>query len=137
MTPFHLAFPVRDLDSARRFYGELLDCSEGRSAERWVDFNFFGHQISAHLSDEISAGPGDNDVDGDRVPVRHFGAILEWSAFEQLRQRLEQAGVHFRIPPRIRFAGQIGEQATMFLDDPSGNTLEFKSFRDPERVFAR
>jgi extradiol dioxygenase family protein len=134
--PFHLAFPVHDLAAARNFYRELLGCDEGRSAERWVDFDFFGHQISAHLA-ERAAEPTKNPVDGDEVPVPHFGVVLPWSEFEGLRAKLEQAGVRFRIAPRIRFAGEVGEQATMFLDDPSGNCLEFKSFRDPARLFAR
>lgn len=133
---FHLAFPVRDLAATRRFYGELLGCREGRSAERWVDFDFFGHQISAHLFDELEPGAGSNLVDGDDVPARHFGVILEWAAWEALRDRLIAAGVSFRIPPRIRFAGEVGEQATMFFDDPSGNALEVKAFRDPARIFA-
>lgn len=133
---FHLAFPVHDLDAARQFYGGVLGCAEGRSAARWVDFEFFGHQISAHLVDEKSAATT-NRVDGDDVPVRHFGAILEWDAFHRLADELVTKGVAFRIAPRIRFAGKPGEQATMFFDDPSGNALEIKAFRDPSRVFAR
>jgi hypothetical protein len=135
-TPFHLAFPVHDLEAARRFYGELLGCREGRSAERWVDFDFFGHQITAHLSAQSQAVTT-NAVDGDDVPVRHFGAILSWAAWEALRDRLEQRGVAFRIAPHVRFAGEVGEQATMFFDDPSGNAIELKAFRDPEQIFAR
>jgi uncharacterized protein len=134
---FHLAFPVHDLAAARRFYGDLLGCPEGRSAERWVDFDFFGHQISAHLVDQPSERDATNPVDGDEVPARHFGAILAWADFEALRDRLIAAGVRFRIPPRVRFAGQVGEQATMFFDDPSGNALELKAFRDPDDVFRR
>ena len=110
--------------------------AKGRSAERWIDFDFFGHQISAHLVDDIPA-PETNTVDGDNVPVRHFGAILPWQQFETLRDKLLAAGTRFRIPPRIRFQGQISEQATMFLDDPSGNSIELKAFRDPDRVFSR
>jgi hypothetical protein len=136
--PFHLAFPVHDLAGARRFYGKLLGCPEGRTDARWLDFDFFGHQITAHLVDPKDEDlAATNAVDGDAVPARHFGVILEWTAFEALRVRLEQADVRFRIAPRIRFQGAIGEQATMFLDDPSGNTLEFKAFRDPSRIFAR
>jgi uncharacterized protein len=136
MPPFHLAFPVHDLDQARAFYGGLLGCSEGRADARWVDYDIFGHQNTAHLAERATGGPT-NEVDGDDVPVRHFGIILEWSAFHAMRERLEAGGVRFRIPPHVRFAGQIGEQATMFVDDPSGNALEFKSFRDPSRIFAR
>ena len=135
--PFHLAFPVHDLAAARAFYGGLLGCAEGRSAERWVDFDFFGHQISAHLV----AGPNEeepqNAVDGDAVPARHFGVILDWEGFEALRERLVAAGARFRIAPRLRFQGEVGEQKTMFLDDPSGNVIELKAFRDPARIFAR
>ena len=137
MPRFHLAFPVHDLGAARRFYGDLLGCPEGRSAERWVDFDFFGHQLSAHLVDEASEPEPTNPVDGDAVPARHFGVILAWADFETLRDRLLDAGVRFRIPPRVRFQGEVGEQATMFLDDPSGNALELKAFRDPGDVFRR
>lgn len=132
---FHLAFPVRDLAATRRFYGELLGCPEGRAAERWVDFDFFGHQISAHLAPP--SVHAHTPVDGDAVPVPHFGAVLPWDDWHALRAHLEAEGVSFRIPPRIRFRGQPGEQATMFLDDPSGNVIELKSFREPERLFAR
>jgi len=132
---FHLAFPVADLDAARAFYGGLFGCPEGRSSPTWVDFDFFGHQLTAHLAPAESVGPT-NVVDGDAVPVRHFGVILAWDAWHTLARHLEQRGTTFRIAPRVRFAGEIGEQATMFLDDPSGNALELKSFRDPARVFA-
>lgn len=135
--PFHLAFPVRDLEATRRFYGGLLGCAEGRSAARWVDFDFWGNQISAHLCEAHTDRVAANLVDGDDVPVRHFGAILSWEEHERLRERLEAAGVQFRISPRVRFVGSTGEQATMFVDDPSGNTLEFKAFRDPAQIFAR
>ncbi len=137
LPPFHLAFPVYDLEGARRFYAGLLGCGVGREDARWVDFDFFGHQITAHL---VEAGGGErasNEVDGDDVPVRHFGAILEWGAWHALADRLRAAGASFVIAPRIRFAGEVGEQATFFLRDPSGNALEFKSFKDPARVFAR
>lgn len=133
---FHLAFPVRDLDEARAFYGGLLGCAEGRSAERWVDFNFYGHQIVAHLALEAGTRTS-NPVDGDEVPVPHFGAVLAWGEWEKLAERLKRAGVKFVIEPRIRFQGQVGEQATMFFLDPSGNALEFKAFRDPGQVFAK
>ena len=133
--PFHLAFPVLDLESTREFYGGILGCREGRSAPRWVDFDLFGHQLSAHLRDEI--GPiVTNEVDGDQVPVPHFGVVLGWEVFHELASRLKTAGVAFILEPRVRFQGQVGEQATMFLRDPSGNALEFKAFRDPSNLFA-
>jgi extradiol dioxygenase family protein len=133
---FHLAFPVSDLDTTRNFYQGLLGCSVGREADRWIDFDLGGHQITAHLGDE-SGDRASNPVDGDAVPVPHFGLILEWDEWQALASRLEQAGTVFVIPPRVRFAGGVGEQATMFLRDPSGNALEFKAFRDPARIFAR
>lgn len=137
--PFHLAFPVHDLEAARAFYAGLLGCPVGREAERWIDFDLFGNQISAHLvrREALGNAPDTNPVDGDAVPARHFGAILDFAAWEALAARLAAAGVRFRIPPRVRFRGEVGEQATLFLDDPSGNTLEFKAFRDPARIFAR
>jgi len=134
---FHLAFPVRDLESTRAFYGRLLGCAEGRSAEDWVDFDFFGHQISAHVLPAACRASEAHDVDGDDVPVRHFGAVLEWGRWEAMRDKLAAAGVRFRIEPHIRFRRQVGEQATLFVLDPSGNALEFKAFRDPARLFAR
>jgi len=133
---FHLAFPVSDLDDARAFYVGVLGCREGRSSERWVDFEFFGHQLSAHLTDEPQE-TASNEVDGDQVPVRHFGAILAWSEWEAMAERLEVAGVEFMIRPRVRFEGAIGEQGTFFVRDPSRNVIELKSFRDDEQVFAR
>lgn len=133
--PFHLAFPVTDLARTRAFYGGLLGCREGRSAPAWVDFDFFGHQISAHLVSE-NPSASTHEVDGDDVPVRHFGAVLPWEPWEALHRRLSAAGVSFRIAPRVRFAGEVGEQGTFFVVDPSGNALEFKSFRDPQRLFA-
>ena len=135
--PFHLAFPVSDLAATRAFYADLLGCALGREAERWIDFDFFGHQISAHLVDDLAVARSTNAVDGDQVPVRHFGAVLAWEAWQALAERLRARGVRFLIEPRIRFRGEVGEQATFFLEDPSGNALEFKSFRDPARLFAR
>jgi extradiol dioxygenase family protein len=132
---FHLAFPVRDLTEARAFYGGLLGCPEGRSAADWVDFDFHGHQIVAHLAPEADT-PRTNPVDGEDVPVRHFGVILEPAAWRALADRLLAAGVRFLIEPQTRFAGQPGEQQTMFFLDPSGNALEFKAFADDAQVFA-
>ena len=134
---FHLAFPVRDLDAARAFYGDLLGCREGRSDTHWVDFDFFGHQIVAHLSPDEAGHKAHNQVDGDAVPVRHFGAILSMTDWRALAARLEAAKVPFIIEPDMRFAGTPGEQATFFILDPSGNALEFKAFEDEERIFAR
>lgn len=138
LPPFHLAFPVTDLDATRAFYVELLGCGVGREDERWIDFDFFGHQITAHQIDAPARGEAPrNLVDGKGVPIPHFGAVLEWNAWHALAERLKRAGVTFIIEPHIRFPGQVGEQATMFLADPSGNHLEFKSFQDPGRIFAR
>jgi extradiol dioxygenase family protein len=140
MTPrprFHLAFPVHDLGEARAFYGNLLGCPEGRSADTWVDFDFFGHQIVAHLSANADADKAHNEVDGEDVPVRHFGIILDMAAWRALAQKLKQNAVTFLIEPDIRFAGLAGEQATFFVHDPSGNALEFKAFADDAQVFAR
>ncbi|MFQ5843417.1 MAG: VOC family protein [Planctomycetota bacterium] len=137
MPPFHLAFPVRDLASTRAFYAGILGCREGRRAERWIDFDFGGHQLSAHLRPEEAGAVASNEVDGDAVPVRHFGLVLGWDEFQRMAGRLRAAGVEFLIEPRIRFEGGPGEQATLFVRDPSGNALEFKAFRDPDRLFAR
>ena len=134
--PFHLAFPVTDIEATRRFYVDLLGCRVGREAERWIDFDFYGHQISAHLVAASDKTPA-NSVDGDRVPVRHFGVILEWEDWQQLSERLQSAGADFIIEPRVRFQGQPGEQATLFIRDPSGNALEFKSFQDMAALFSR
>jgi uncharacterized protein len=134
---FHLAFPVRDLAEARAFYGQLLGCPEGRSSEDWIDFDFYGHQIVAHLTLEAAANADTNPVDGEDVPVRHFGLILDLPTWEALAERLTAAGVSFLIPPQVRFRGQPGEQATLFFRDPSGNALEFKAFADDAMVFAR
>lgn len=137
LPPFHLAFPVTSLVHARAFYGELLGCPEGRSSEHWVDFDFHGHQIVAHLApDEIRPAVA-HEVDGDNVPVRHFGLVLAMDAWQALAERLRAAGTHFVIEPHIRFQGQPGEQATMFLLDPCGNALEFKAFADRARLFAK
>lgn len=139
LTPFHLAIPVRDLASSRAFYGGLLGCPEGRSSAEWVDFDFFGHQLVCHVTPaRASAGSGTRPVDGREVPVPHFGTVLEMPEWESLAARLESAGMTFVVPPHVRFRGQPGEQATMFVTDPSGNALEFKAFRDiAGQLFAR
>jgi uncharacterized protein len=139
MTPplFHLAFPVDDLAAARSFYGELLGCREGRSAEKWVDFDLYGHQIVAHLAPELVRKRASNPVDGEDVPVPHFGVVLQMAEWRQLAEKLESAGTKFVIEPTIRFEGQPGEQATMFLLDPAGNALEFKAMADPAKLFAK
>src|SRR4051794_41059773 len=129
MPPFHLAFPVSDLAATRRFYVDLLGCAVGRTSDRWIDLDLFGHQLTAHLVAGALPPEPTNPVDGDDVPVRHFGVILEWDAWHALADRLRAASVRFVIEPHLRFAGQVGEQATMFFRDPSGNALEFKSFR--------
>lgn len=133
---FHLAFPVTDIETTRRFYGDTLGCRIGREAARWIDFDFFGHQISAHVVDRVESG-ATNAVDGDAVPVRHFGAILSWDDWEALAERLRREKTPFLIEPRVRFRGEAGEQGTFFVTDPSGNALEFKTFRDMADVFRR
>ncbi|MEM9832476.1 MAG: VOC family protein [Bacteroidota bacterium] len=135
-TPFHLAFPVSNLIDTRQFYEDLLGCSVGRTSERWIDFNFYGHQISAHLKPEEVMKAQTNEVDGDQVPVRHFGAILDMETWEKLAGRLKEANINFIIEPHVRFKGEAGEQATMFFLDPSGNALEFKAFQDHNQIFA-
>ena len=140
LPPFHLAIKVRDLTEARRFYGELLGCPEGRSSTTWVDFNFFGHQLVCHIAKHTSfvSQEESNLVDGHDVPVPHFGAVLEIPNFESLSRKLEASGVRFVVEPHVRFKGQPGEQATMFLLDPSGNAIEFKAFRNiREQLFAK
>jgi extradiol dioxygenase family protein len=137
MAPFHLAFPVHDLAAARAFYGGLLGCPEGRSADQWIDFDFFGHQIVAHLVPGMAQDKAGSAVDGHDVPVPHFGAVLAMAEWERLADRLTRAGIDFAIPPTVRFAGQPGEQATMFFRDPSGNALEIKAMRDPANLFAK
>ena len=136
LAPFHLAFPVDDLAAARRFYGGLLGCPEGRSSAEWIDFNFFGHQIVAHLAPPRPKAHH-NEVDGHDVPVPHFGVVLPWDGFHALAAQLKAGGQKFVIEPYVRFAGQVGEQATMFFYDPAGNALEFKAFRDLGQLFAK
>jgi extradiol dioxygenase family protein len=137
MPPFHLAFPVDDLAAARQFYGGLLGCPEGRSAEEWVDFDLYGHQIVAHHAPELVRKRISNPVDGKDVPVPHFGLVLTMAQWKQLAERLQDAGPEFVIEPTIRFEGQAGEQATMFFLDPAGNALEFKAMADPAKLFAK
>lgn len=135
MRPFHLAFPVTDLEITKDFYTNILHCQIGRSSNEWIDFNLYGHQVVAHLvdnSNHVSA----NQVDGDEVPASHFGVILELSQWEELRDRLLNCGIQFIIEPKIRFRGEAGEQATMFFLDPCGNALEFKAFKDDNQIFA-
>jgi extradiol dioxygenase family protein len=136
LAPFHLAFPVDDLAAARRFYGEVLGCAVGRSADTWVDFDLFGHQVVAHLAPASVAPRHHNPVDGHDVPVPHFGVVLPWEDFGPFAQRLRDHGVRFVIEPTVRFAGRPGEQATVFFLDPAGNALEFKAFRDAADLFA-
>ena len=136
--PFHLAFPVHDIAAARAFYGGLLGCQEGRSSDHWVDFNLYGHQIVAHYSDAAQPRQQSKDaVDQHHVPVPHFGAILPWTMWEELAEKLTAADVEFVIEPCVRFAGQTGEQATMFFLDPSGNAIEFKALRNMDELFRK
>ena len=140
LSPFHIAFPVRDIAEARRFYGEMLGCPEGRSAPDWVDFDLYGHQIVAHFKPGLGVAGDEahhNPVDGHEVPVPHFGVVLDMDQFDALAGRLKAAGVTFVIEPHVRFQGEVGEQATLFFLDPSGNALEFKAFRDRSLLFAK
>src|SRR5688572_20699480 len=134
---FHLAFPVNDLDAAREFYGGVLGCEEGRSSESWIDFNLYGHQIVTHLAAEGSGVKSTNHVDADHVPVPHFGIVMPMDDWKKLADDLTSKGIEFIIEPKIRFGGEVGEQATMFFLDPSGNALEFKGFNDLSQVFAK
>jgi hypothetical protein len=136
LRPFHLAFPVRDLAEARHFWGEVMGCPEGRSSDEWIDFDFYGHQIVAHLA-ENAGDTASNPVDGHDVPVPHFGVVLEMDDWQALADRLKTAGIAFAIEPHIRFEGQPGEQATMFFRDPSGNAIEMKAFADLRQLFAK
>jgi extradiol dioxygenase family protein len=135
--PFHLAFPVNDLAAARTFYGSTLGCPEGRSSDEWIDFDFFGHQLVAHLAPEECGHASSNEVDGHQVPVKHFGVVLTMPDWHALAEKLTHSGIKFIIEPQIRFKGKVGEQATMFFLDPAGNALEFKAFEDPSQLFAK
>jgi uncharacterized protein len=137
LSPFHLAFPVHDLAAARSFYGDLLGCPEGRSSDDWIDFNFYGHQIVAHLAPDETGEAATNAVDGHGVPVRHFGVVLPMDQWKAVAEKLQGAGVDFVIDPYIRFRGEPGEQATMFFKDPSGNAVEMKAFADIGKLFAK
>ena len=136
MRPFHLAFPVDNLDKTREFYTAILGCKEGRSSDLWIDFDLYGHQVVAHLVDELETAQT-NPVDGDNVPASHFGVILEMHDWNELAKRLTESGIKFIIEPHIRFKGELGEQATMFFLDPCGNALEFKSFNNDDMIFAK
>jgi extradiol dioxygenase family protein len=136
VAPFHLAFPVKDLASTRAFYEGLLGCSVGRTSDRWIDFNFWGSQITAHLVDEAEIEASTNPVDGKNIPVKHFGAILTWEEWEALAEKLKMHSIAFIVEPYVRFKGEVGEQGTMFFLDPSGNAIEFKSFQDFSQIFA-
>ncbi|MBO6523460.1 MAG: VOC family protein [Balneolaceae bacterium] len=137
MNPFHLAFPVKDLEETLTFYTEILGCTTGRTSDHWIDFNMWGHQVVAHLSPDEARESSKNAVDGHGVPVRHFGVILEIDEWEILAEKVKSAGIQFVIEPYIRFKGESGEQATMFFLDPSGNALEFKAFGDKNQIFAK
>lgn len=134
---FHLAFPVKELEEIRAFYVDLLGCETGRSSEKWIDFDFWGHQVVAHVSPDDAGKSASNEVDGHKVPAKHFGVILEWDEFDRLATKLKSHNQEFVIDPYVRFEGKPGEQATMFLLDPSGNALEFKAFRDESQIFAK
>jgi len=137
MNVFHLAYTVNDLDSARSFYGELLGCQEGRSTETWVDFNFFGNQLSLHLGEVVKRSKTSSKVDDISVPMPHFGCVLDWDSFHDLADKLQSAGIQFIIEPTNRFEGMPGEQATMFFEDPFQNALEFKAYQNPSEVFSK
>jgi extradiol dioxygenase family protein len=137
LTPFHIAFPVDDLNAARAFYGTTLGCPEGRSSDQWIDFDLFGHQIVAHLKPRAGNDAHHNPVDGHSVPVPHFGVVLPMATWEALAERLRGLGIEFIIEPYVRFKGEVGEQATMFFLDPAGNALEFKAFADMGQLFAK
>lgn len=139
LQPFHLAIPVKHVETARAFYRDILGCEEGRSSEHWVDFNFFGHQLVIHLKESTIADDLEdtNPVDGKEVPIPHFGVVLPWEKFHDFAAQLEKTGINFVIAPYIRFEGKVGEQATMFFKDPSGNALEFKAFKNIDQLFAK
>ena len=135
--PFHIAIPVHNLDECRNFYRDILNCEEGRSSDHWVDFNFFGHQLVIHYKSKSKEEVHTNNVDGKSVPVPHYGVVLPWDTFQEFSKTIANKGVEFIIAPYVRFEGQVGEQATMFFLDPSGNALEFKAFKDLNQLFAK
>lgn len=137
LSPFHLAIPVHNLEECRKFYSTTLKFEEGRSSDHWVDYNFFGHQLVIHYKPKTESDSYSNSVDGKDVPVPHFGVVLEWETFSRFAKLLQSKGIQFIIEPYIRFEGQVGEQATMFFKDPSGNALEFKAFKDRNQIFAK
>ena len=137
INPFHLAIPVKEINETRQFYREIIGCEEGRSSDKWVDFNFYGHQLVIHISNSAQSQASNNAVDGHDVPVPHFGVVLDWEDWEALAERIRTANIQFIIEPYIRFEGEVGEQATMFFQDPSGNYLEFKAFKDMGQLFAK
>jgi extradiol dioxygenase family protein len=137
MSVFHLAFTVTDLESSRRFYGSLLGCSEGRSSDNWVDFNFFGNQLSLHVGDSVKRSKTNSKVEDISVPMPHFGCVLDWNIFDDLTQKLQSEDIKFIVKPSVRFKGLVGEQATMFLEDYSGNAIEFKAYRNPSKIFSK
>ena len=137
MSVFHLAFTVTDLESSRRFYGSLLGCPEGRSSETWVDFNFFGNQLSLHVGDSVKRSKTNSKVEDISVPMPHFGCVLDWNIFDDLTQKLQSEDIKFIVKPSVRFKGLVGEQATMFLEDYSGNAIEFKAYRNPSEIFSK
>jgi extradiol dioxygenase family protein len=137
MSVFHLAFTVTDLESSRRFYGSLLGCSEGRSSDNWVDFNFFGNQLSLHVGDSVKRSKTNSKVEDISVPMPHFGCVLDWNIFDDLTQKLQSEDIKFIVKPSVRFKGLVGEQATMFLEDYSGNAIEFKAYRNPSEIFSK
>ena len=137
MNVFHLAYTVSDLNSARNFYGEILGCQEGRSTETWVDFNFFGNQLSLHVGEVVKKSKTNSNVDGISVPIPHFGCVLDWNSFHELADKLKSAGVMFIVEPTTRFEGMTGEQATMFFEDPFQNAIEFKAYQNPSEVFSK
>ncbi|WP_378185387.1 VOC family protein [Aquimarina sp. W85] len=139
LSPFHLAIPVSNLQAARTFYSSILNLEEGRSSDEWVDYNFFGHQLVIHYTPDPSkhASKDHSEVDGKQVPVPHFGIVLDWDLWHEFSDQLKEKKIKFEIEPHIRFKGKVGEQATMFFYDPSGNALEFKSFKDKNQIFAK
>ncbi|WP_163517538.1 VOC family protein [Gelidibacter japonicus] len=137
LSPFHIAIPVHNLEECRVFYRDVLNCEEGRSSDHWVDFNFFGHQLVIHYKSKSTEESHSNSVDGKNVPVPHYGVVLPWDSFQDFAKKLTEKGIEFVIEPYIRFEGQVGEQATMFFMDPSGNALEFKAFKDMGQLFAK